>query len=55
MFTCRVSRAVYIKVTLSLDTDSFILALRQLTARRLEMFDQYTLTMDVILLVQRGN
>ena len=33
MFTCTASRAVYIKVTLSLHTDSFILALRQLIAR----------------------
>ena len=34
MFTCMNSCAVHIKVTHSLDTDSFILALRQMIARR---------------------
>ena len=34
MSTCLASRAVHIEVTYSLDTDSFIQALRRLTARR---------------------
>ena len=34
MFTCMASRAVHIEVTFSLDTDSFILALRRLVARQ---------------------
>ena len=34
MFTCMASRAVHIEVTFSLDTDSFIIALRRLVARR---------------------
>ena len=34
MFTCLASRAVHIEVTHSLDTDSFIQALRRLIARR---------------------
>ena len=34
MFTCMASRAVHIEVTFSFDTDSLILALRRLTARR---------------------
>ena len=34
MFTCIASRAVHIEVTFSLDTDSFILALRRLGAQR---------------------
>ena len=34
MFTCMASRAVHIEVTFSLDSDSFILALRRLLARR---------------------
>ena len=34
MFTCMNSRAVHIEVTHSLDTDSFILALRRMIARR---------------------
>ena len=34
MFTCMASRAVHIEVTFSLDSDSFILALRRLIARR---------------------
>ena len=33
MFTCMANRAVHIEVTFSLDTDSFILALRRLIAR----------------------
>ena len=34
MFTCMTSRAVHTEVTFSLDTDSFILALRRLVARQ---------------------
>ena len=34
MFTCMNSRAVHIEVIHSLDTDSFIQALRQITAKR---------------------
>ena len=34
MFTCMASRVVHIEVTFSFDTDSLILALRRLTARR---------------------
>ena len=34
MFTCMSCRAVHIEITPSLDTDSFILALRRLIARR---------------------
>ena len=34
MFPCMASRAIYIEVTFNLDTDSFILALRRLVARR---------------------
>ena len=34
MFTCMASRAVHIEVTFSLDTDSFIIALRRLVPRR---------------------
>ena len=34
MFTCMASRAIHIEVTFKLDTDSFILALRRLAARR---------------------
>ena len=34
MFTCLASRAIHIEVTHSLDTDSFIPALRRLIARR---------------------
>ena len=34
MFTCMASRAIHIEVTFNLDTDSFILALRRLVARR---------------------
>ena len=34
MFTCMAGRAVHIEVTFSLDTDSFILALRRLVARQ---------------------
>ena len=33
MFTCMTSRAVHNEVTFSMDTDSFILALRRLIAR----------------------
>ena len=34
MFTCMASRAIHTEVTFNLDTDSFILALRRLVARR---------------------
>ena len=34
MFTCMASRAIHIEVAFNLDTDSFILALRRLVARR---------------------
>ena len=34
MFTCMVSRAIHIEVAFNLDTDSFILTLRRLNARR---------------------
>ena len=34
MFTCMASRAVPIEVTFSIDTDSFIIALRRLVAQR---------------------
>ena len=34
MFTCMANRAVHIEVTFNWDTDSFILALRRLVARR---------------------
>ena len=34
MFTCMASRAIHIEVAFNLDTDSFILALRTLVARR---------------------
>ena len=34
MFTCMASRAIHIEVTFNLDTDSFVLALRRLVARR---------------------
>ena len=34
MFTCMGSRAVHIEITDSLDTDSFIQALRRVIARR---------------------
>ena len=34
MFTCMANRAIHIEVTFNRDTDSFILALRRLVARR---------------------
>ena len=34
MFTCLASRAVHIEITNSMETDSFILALRRFIARR---------------------
>ena len=42
MFTCMNSRAVHIEVTHSLDTDSFILALRRMIARRVNVRTIYS-------------
>ena len=42
MFTCMASRAIHIEVSFNLDTDSFILALRRLVARRGNVISIYS-------------
>ena len=51
MFTCMASRATHIEVAFHLDTDSFIISLRRLVARREHVRSIYL--MDVIPLVQK--